>query len=483
MIRKSIFLSVLATLFMAIGLAGAQDKLQMRRPCGDGMVLQQNADAKVWGWARPGAKVTVSPSWAQGKSYSASADSKGMWEVAVKTPSASYTSYTIKVRSGNENLTVKDVLVGEVWFAAGQSNMEMPIKGFGNCPIEGAADVIMNPAGKDRVRMFRPGRALTEEVLDEVRGGEWHGATSEFVGDFSAVGYFFAEQLSKSLDIPVGIVCSAVGGSSVEGWSPKEICDTYSDVDTTPEGMAKLPDYIRPFIVYNAMLRPLAGYTVKGIIWYQGCANVGRGERYSEKLASMVGHWRELWGAELPFYQVQITPFRFYGAQIGTSPLLRQEQLDACGLIPNSSIVATNDLVKPHEMDQIHTSMKKETGLRLARLALNRQYGFTFLACEMPRAVRVYKNDGNASEIFVEIANCPNGLDRWQMIEGLEIADRNGVFKPVRYADFDIRRGALRIRSEEVSNPTAVRYCWGDFVPGNLHNVEGLPVLPFELKL
>ena len=478
--RKTLIL--LAALLLSVS---AFAKLELRQPCSDGMVLQQQTSAAVWGKADPGQRVTVVPSWDRRK-YAAQADADGFWQVSVQTPAASYTKYAIQISAGRERLTISDVLVGEVWFASGQSNMEMPIRGFGGCPVEGAADVITAAPMRDRIRMFKVPRARSYEPLAEIEGAWWR-ADATTVSEMSATGYFFARKLNETLDVPVGILFSAFGGSKVESWLPREIVETYPDIPTDSASVEALPyEYYSPYMMYNAMVVPVKGYTIKGFIWYQGCSNVGADATYSERLQKMVSVWRADWGdtdARLPFYQVEIAPYRYGDGPEGA--LLRRAQHDAAKRMPNGGIAVTNDLVYSYEIDQIHPARKREVGERLAYLALHRDYGLDRVACNSPEAVRAFKAPaGPKTEpglVFVELAECPDGLDRSVEIEGLEIAGADGVMYPVREAR--IFGHFMMVRSDSVPEPRVLRYGWGCFTPGNLHAVSGLPLVPFELVI
>ena len=460
----------------------AEAKLTISNICSDGMVLQQKSEATVWGWSEPRSKVTVVPSW-DGKEYTCKADKDGRWAVNVNTPEGSYTSHSMYVTCGNETATVNDILVGEVWLASGQSNMEMPMRGFYNCPVENAHDYICAPAAKEKIRMFTVPIRQSYEPLDEVEA-KWLGAESNTVPGMSATAFFFAHRLNQMLDIPVGIVSCAYGGARIESWTPKEILETYPDENLDPAHIESMVHYHRPYLAYNAMLNPVKGYTVKGFIWYQGCSNVGKHEQFVERMTNMVNHWRECWGdekAELPFYMVELAPYRNKPATaIPYYALLREVQHEAAHSIANCGIVVTNDLVESYEQDNIHPARKKEVGDRLAYMALNRNYGFSRVACDSPEAVRCYRI-GNTCELAVELTDTQNGLNRWMEIEGLEVAGSEGVFYPVTYAYFEWEPKVLRIRSEFVWDPCEVRYGWGDFKPGNLKNVEGLPVAPFRI--
>lgn len=462
----------------------AEAKLTLSNICKDGMVLQQNAEARIWGWSGPRAKVTVTPSW-DGKEYTCKADKDGRWSVSVRTPEGSYTNYSMGVTDGNETVTVDDILVGEVWFASGQSNMEMPMRGFYNCPVENALEYVSAPAATEKIRMFTVPLKQSYEPLDEV-DGKWLGAESSTIPDMSATAFFFAHKLNRMLDIPVGIVSCAYGGARIESWTPKEILETYPDENLDPAHIESMAHYHRPYLAYNAMLNPVKGYTVKGFIWYQGCSNVGKHEQFVERMTNMVNHWRECWGdekAELPFYMVELAPYRNKPVtDIPYYALLREAQHKAAHEIANCGIAVTNDLVESYEQDNIHPAKKKEVGDRLAYLALNRNYGFSRVACDSPEAVRCYRMD-NKCELAIELTNTQNGLNRWMEIEGLEVAGSEGVFYPVTYAYFEWEPKVLRIRSEFVWDPCEVRYGWGDFKPGNLKNTEGLPVAPFRIRV
>lgn len=475
---------LLSIVFLLAAFTCAEAKLTVSDICTDGMVLQQKSEATVWGTCDPRSQVTVTPSW-NGKAYTCKADKDGRWRVAVETPEGSYEAYTMTVSLGNESVTVSDILVGEVWFASGQSNMEMPMRGFYNSPIEHAQDFVCAPAATEKIRMFTVPVKQSYEPLTEV-DAEWKGAESATIPDMSATAFFFAYKLNQMLDIPVGIVSCAYGGARIESWTPKEILETYPDEDLSREAIEAQTHYVRPYLAYNAMLNPVKGYTVKGFIWYQGCSNVGKHEQFVERMNTMVSHWRECWGdkdAKLPFYMVEIAPYRYKPAtEVSYASLLRQAQHEAAKVIPNCGIVVTNDLVASFEQDNIHPTKKLEVGDRLARLALNRDYGYSRVACYSPEAVKCWIMQ-NSNEIAVELTHTENGLNRWMEIEGLEVAGSEGIFYPVTYAYFEWEPKVMKIRSEFVWDPCQVRYGWGDFNPGNLKNVEGMPVTPFWIKI
>ena len=470
-------------LFPVISLAGLSPKY----PCSSSMVLQQQTSALVWGHGDPGRTVSVHTSW-DGKNYTSKVEADGVWRVHVSTPSASYKHHTINVKCGKEGYDIEDVLVGEVWVASGQSNMEMPLRGFYNCPVEGANYVNANPAGADRVRMFTVAvNPQTEPASDVAKTRGWEKASPGEVAEMSATAYFFAEQLNRTLDVPIGILALPRGGSRVESWLPRATVENFGTENCDPISvMSREPEHTRPYVMYNGMEQPVKGYTARGFIWYQGCSNVGKHEEFVPRMKELVRQWREDWGDtdnSMPFYQVEIAPFNYGGGQYGMSAELRAAQHEAVAEIPNGGIVCTNDLVYSYEIDNIHPCMKRPVGLRLAYLALNRDYGFSRIACFSPEAVSVEKDASKASVLLVTVTNCPNGLNRTKEIVGMEIAGVDGIFHPVREASMEWGDGRLSVSSPDVAEPVCVRYGWGDFTPGNLSNAEGLPFVPFSLSI
>ncbi|MCQ2138786.1 MAG: sialate O-acetylesterase [Bacteroidales bacterium] len=462
----------------------ANAKLTVNKVFSDGMVLQQNADAAIWGTADPGAKVSVSVSWAK-KGVTCVAGEDGKWKISLRTPAASYIHQTVSVKSGKESIDIQNVLVGEVWFASGQSNMEMPMRGFFNCPVRDADKFINAKPDTDGIRMFMQKKGQSYEPVEDA-DGQWNGASPATVAEMSATAFFFAHKLHEMLDVPVGIVCNAYGGSRVEGWLPKSIHEAHTDEDLDVEHIKQMSENHRPYVIYNAVLNPLKGYTVKGFIWYQGCSNVGAHETFVERMGLMVEHWRSLWGdtdAKFPFYQVEIAPCDCYGGNenYSSAALLRAAQHEAARTIPNSAIVVTNDLAEPYEAWNIHPCQKQQVGERLAILALNRDYGFAGIHCYSPVATRAWAVEGG---VAVEVPDVKwNGFDRTHEINGLEVKTADGAWHKVSDAAYSWEKKYLEINNVDSSEIVEVRYGWGDFVPGNLKDCFGMPLTPFDLKV
>ena len=455
--------------------ATSEAKVQLPQILSDHMILQQKSDANLWGKAAPSSKVTVKASWVK-------SDREGNWKLAVRTPAAGYTAYSITIADKDGAVTLSDVLVGEVWLCGGQSNMEMPLDGFWHCPVEGSLEeVALSGQFRDKIRLVKIPKTGAETPQETVEG-RWQVSGPATSGTFTAVGWHFARMLNSVLNIPVGLVSCNWGGSAVESWLPKEEVYSYPE-NTLPSGQyAPKRDaggwyhHHSPIIMYNGMLYPIRNYTLKGFLWYQGETNAGFPQYYAQRLATMVKVWRNLWGqGELPFYEVELAPF-VYGGDGTSGARIREAQRKAVELIPNSGIVSTNDLVYPYEYDEIHPRRKKEVGERLSYLALNRTYGMGYLPFEGPR-FKSYEIRGG--EIEVAFHNGERGFSPWHDIVGFEIAGEDKVFHPA-----EIRRGTqlntVIVKSDKVPAPVAVRYCFRDFQIGNFTGQRCLPVIPFR---
>lgn len=443
----------------------------------DNMVLQQKGKAKIYGTADPEAKVTVTPSWNE-TPYQVKADKEGRWQLFVDTPAGGFTPYSITFSDGTP-VTVNNVLIGEVWLASGQSNMEMPLKGFPGCCTENGYDEIASSGEQaNKIRFYTVPLKQSYTPLETV-DATWAVPSPDTAPDFSALAWNFAKRMSDVLDVPVGVVSCAYGGAKVESWTPREILETYPDVSLDPADHEKMVHYYRPMLMYNAMFNPVKDYTYKGIIWYQGCSNVGTHDTYPRRLANMVEHWRkEIGEGEIPFYSVEIAPYD-YGSPDGKewAPLLREAQWQATGIIPNSGIICTNDIVKPYERFNIHPSDKATPGKRLAELALNKTYGKSRFPVISPR-YKSHKFEEGAA--WVAIDSPSDGICRNYMIDGFEIAGRDKVFHPADSVWLHWQTNELVVSSKAVPDPVAVRYGWRDFLPGNLHSGNYLPLVPFR---
>ena len=462
---------------MLLCAASLQAKVRLPHVIGDNMVLQQNTQARLWGWAKPGKTVKVSVSWSD-ITYSAKAGKDGKWLVSVATPAASYTPLSITFDDG-EPTTLHGVLSGEVWVCAGQSNMEMPVRGFGNCPVEGYNQAVTDAVHSKGIHYVKIPSVMSMTPLEDAQC-EWRECNPFTVGEASAVGYFFARVMNRTLDVPVGLVMANKGGTRVESWLTHENLQRHTTETLDSLEMVKRFswDYHRPLLWGNGTFNPILNYTVKGILYYQGCSNVGDpGNQYSERLALLASQWREQFGlGEIPFYFVQIAPYYYDDDVNGVSgALLREQQQRAASLIPNSALVCTNDLVYPWETQQIHPCQKQPVGERLAFIALNKSYGMHTIMCESPSFKELTISNDTC---YVRLQNDYDGISRYEDIQGFEVAGADKVFHPAK-AYYYWTKGII-ITCDEVKKPVAVRYCFRNFQLGNVANQAGLPLFPFR---
>lgn len=460
----------------------ADARIVLPEQVGAHMVLQQQTLAHLWGKATPGTTLTAKGDW-MAEPVKTKVEKDSTWQLSVPTPKASFTPHSISIdEQGGESVMFDDVLVGEVWFCSGQSNMEMPLNGFWNCPVNGSNEEIAT-AGEwaSRIRMSTIPKTGATSPQKWVQGS-WQIPSDETAPQMSATAWFFAKMLTRSLNVPVGIITCAWGGSRVEGWTPRELVQTYPDVNIEKEWKdgwnGRWWEYYTPIIMYNAMLLPVSHYTVRGFLWYQGESNVGKHDTYPERLGKMVEVWRNHFGGtpeQLPFFFVEIAPWGGYGDS-ESAGLFRECLHKAATMIPNSGVISTVDLVEPWERDQIHPAEKQKVGERLAYMALNRTYGKKQICCDSPEYDHLVVR-GNEVEVFFRHAD--DGLSPWQDIRGFELCGADGQYHPAE-ARLNESNKSIIVTSKEVQNPVNVRYCFRSFLPGNLRNHRNLPVIPFR---
>ena len=474
----------LLTAFVAVAMASAQAKVTLPYVMGNNMILQQQTEARLWG-KTTAKEVKVTTSW-DNEVYTAKASKNGDFIVKVKTPKASYTPLSITFDDG-DRLTLSNILSGEVWVCAGQSNMEMPVKGFGNCPVEGYNDAVVTANEYKGVHYVKIPSVMRVEPQWNSEPTEWKEVSPQTVGEASATGYFFAQVLNKTLDVPIGLIMANKGGTRVESWLTKENLKKYTKEPTDSAGIVAFKpewDYHRAMLWGNGTFNPILNYTIRGIIYYQGCSNVGDpGDQYSERMKILVDQWRGQFGlGEIPFYFVEIAPYHYDNVNADNGARLREQQYKAAQIIPNSGLVCTNDLVYPYEPAQIHPAQKKPVGQRLAYLALNKTYGLTAVGCMSPS----FKDMRVTGDIVdIHLANDLGAISRFEDIQGFELAGEDRVFHPAKAEHFWQPGGGywdetIRLSSPEVKKPVAIRYCFKNFQIGNLKNAAGLPLFPFR---
>ncbi|MGO8705759.1 MAG: sialate O-acetylesterase [Candidatus Brocadiia bacterium] len=502
--------------------------VRLSRIFSDGMVLQREMPVPVWGFAKAGEKVTVRFG---GQEKSATADEGGKWMVRLDAMPASASPREMTV-AGENTLTLRDVLVGEVWLCGGQSNMEMNVGSSMDFGAEKAA------ATNSAIRQVKIPRSIAAAPRDDLSDspGKWAVCAPATVGEFTAAGYFFAREIAKDLDVPVGLVSDCWGGTSIEPWTPVEgfrlptsdsqMRDLSRRVDSwnpaTEAGQAAYLQYLekvkewipaaesavaakrvpppapkppepepnngQPTYLFNAMIAPVIPYAIRGAIWYQGEANGGEGMVYFHKMKALVGGWRQLWGeGDFPFYYVQLPgwqrsdPAKPAGGDGWAR--LREAQLRFL-TFPNTGMAVAIDL---GEADNIHPKDKQDVGMRLALCALGGTYGkkivfsgplYKSLAIEGDK-IRIAFDHAEGGLIAGEknglgpVSEAKDGKLRWFAIAGKD--------KVWYWADAVIDGQTVLVSSDKVPEPVAVRYAFAMNPEGaNLYNKDGLPASPFR---
>jgi sialate O-acetylesterase len=441
----------------------------------DGMVLQQQTDAALWGWAKPGTAVKINASWNK-KNYSATADGTGKWLTRIATPVAGG-PYTISISDG-EPVIIKNILIGEVWLCSGQSNMEMPMKGFKDQPIIGSNDAIFN-SSNEQLRIYTVPRAVERNTKDTSKTSFWKNSNPENISNFSAVAYYFGRILQQQLKIPVALINDSYSGSPAEAFMSAESLKAFPEIAIpAATGTEKLSNK-NATTLYNGMIHPLAGYTIKGCLWYQGESNYDRPDQYEKLFPAMIQLWRNEWGqGNFPFYFAQIAPYAYSSLPAGNrneklnSAYLRDAQRRSLAAIPNSGMVV---LMDAGDEKTIHPFNKEIAGKRFAYLALGDTYQYKGFGYQSP----LYDSltvTGNVATI--KFKNTSNGLTSFtKPLTQFEIAGADKTFYPAQAV---IARGNIQVSSPMVATPVAVRYAFKDFIIGELFSVEGYPVSSFR---
>lgn len=438
----------------------------------DGMVLQQNSYANIWGNAAAGEAIEVFASW-DSIGTTTFADTKGKWLVQIPTPAAGG-PYRILIK-GEDQVEIKDVLIGEVWIASGQSNMEWPLE----MTEGGKAEV--GRANSPRIRIFKVKKTVSSTPRIDCEGS-WQEVNSSQIADKSAVAWYFARKLEEELDIPIGIIQTAWGGTPAEAWTPRDALESQADFQPMmrafDEALSRhrefpnqYPDPIQaknPGILYNSMLSPLIPFTIRGVIWYQGESNTYDPWLYRKLFPFMVQSWRRNWGYRFSFYYVQIAPFKYATPLSGTG--IREAQ-DYSQRIARSGMVSTMDLGNPED---IHPRKKQAVGERLANMALVKDYEKTGIPISGP-VFKEAKQIGDKLEVSFSFAE--SGLRLQDDETNFTIAGEDRIFYP---AKAEIIEDKIVLSSPKVSSPLACRYAWKDEAEASLFNQDGLPASSFR---
>ncbi|MDR1171900.1 MAG: sialate O-acetylesterase [Bacteroidales bacterium] len=436
---------------------------------GDNMVLQQQSQVAVWGWAKPNTGVRITGSWDK-KTYSVTSDAQGCWRVKIATPAAGFTPCTLTISDGKA-IVLGNILIGEVWICSGQSNMEMPMKGYRDQPVEGGPEAIAASANPG-IRCFTLKKASKAAPQDDCVGA-WEVANPQTTPGFTAAGYFFGRLINQSLNVPVGLIHTSWGGSRIEAWmTPNSLKDIPEKPVPASDADIKVQNGT-PTVLYNGMLHPIAGYGIRGAIWYQGESNREEPALYVKMFDAMVREWRNIWGVgEFPFYYCQIAPYNYGGGV--NSGYIREAQAKGMTTTPNTGMAV---LMDAESTGCIHPPKKRDAGERMAFWALAKTYGLDKMQYRSPE-LKSLEIEGRVAIVTFDMNVDPGLTTYGKEILNFRIAGKDKRFYSAKAA---YSGNKVYVFSPAVAEPVAVRYCFDDTSATELFTVEGnLPVSSFR---
>lgn len=440
---------------------------------GDNMVLQQQEKVSIWGMDLPNSKITIITSW--GIKSIIKADENGLWSAKLKTKEASFNSENIKIK-GSETIVINNVLIGEVWLCSGQSNMDMPMNGLGKSKIVNSEYYLKKSINKN-IRLFNKPRAASIQPSLEM-GGKWEESNKESAKKFSAIGYLFALELFDKLNVPIGIIETAWGGTRIEAWLPKEYLIKYKDVKIPNKLHQDQKKQKKPSFLYNAMIHPFQDFKIKGVLWYQGESNRTKPKPYYNLMLDLIHSWREQWNDKrLPFYFVQIAPYNYVKhkkGKINFANFIREAQFKISETIKNTGLVVTTDL---GDCNDIHPSKKAKVAKRLSKWALNREYNFNKIQHKGAtfKSMKIVDNRAILNFKFFK----KDFFTANQTIRGFSIAGDDKVFYPASVS-VNKDRKSLTVYHKNVAKPVAVRYGFSSCFESNLQTQSNLPLSIFR---
>lgn len=488
---KGLLVVAMATL---LTVSTAQADVKLPNVFSDHMVLQQGQKNKVWGLAEVSEPITVTIN-KQEQKTTAAAD--GTWSVMLE-PLPVGGPYELVVKGKNE-IKFTDVLVGEVWVCSGQSNMQWSVKQSNNPDLEKLT------AKHPKIRMINFPNVGAQEPKWSHDNHHWMVCTPDTVGNFSAVGYFFARQLHQTLDVPVGMINNAWGGSACEAWVRRDVLSAiprfkpmmdgwiakearFAELSAKGDGLdekqtkeleslkGQMAGNARPGNIYNGVLKSHLGYGIKGAIWYQGESNAGRAYQYRDLFPLMIKTWRNEWNqGDFPFYWVQLADFNAEVPEPGESTWaeLREAQTMTMSRLPNTGEAVIIDIGEGWD---IHPKNKLDVGLRLARWALAKNYGIS-----VPYHSPQYKSmEWKDNKIILTFNYVDGGWRPFDVKEprGFTIAGEDGKF--VKATAKILVDKTIEVSADSVPNPVSVRYGWADNPVVNVYGGDGLPLTPFR---
>jgi len=442
----------------------------------DHMVLQQNANFPVWGIAEPNQRLLIRFNDSEVKTQ---ANADGKFSVSIRTPSAGG-PYRLEIadQDNSTGVILDDVMVGEVWLCSGQSNMSWPVEKSDDASAE-----ILSANNYNQIRLFTVEVHSSEQPIEDVsKARPWSICSADSVKDFSAVAYFFGRDLAKALKhTPIGLIDASSDGTRCEAWCSTESLNQVAELAPLLEYWSEIQspnDRNRPGNLFNGMISPLVRYPLRGVVWYQGEANVGRGKQYATLLPTLISDWRRQFGEELlPFYFAQLPPYRYSNFPIEALPEVWDAQLKTARTVANVAMATTMDL---GSISDLHPKNKQGVGKRLANLALAGTYQ-NELAMKTVNGPLYESMSLSGDVVTVKFQNAGEGLkniSKCDPIESFMICGKDKVFYPANVKE--IGDDWVTIVSPDVQSPEAVRYCWDDTAASLLGNSDGLPAFPFR---
>jgi len=472
----------------------AQGQLTLSPLFSEHMLLQQQAEAAIWGTTEPNAIVTLTTDWLVTPTTT-TANQMGAWKTTLKTPQANFNPHWVRIESGTQVQEYKDVLIGEVWLSSGQSNMELVMRRVDQAETE------IQKANKPFIRLFQVKRGTAAEPQSSLpAGSKWAVCAPETVKEFSAMSYYYACKLQEKLQVPIGVINANWGGTGAESWTPAttmkfepKLAPVYErwklwEANRTSDSLAfeqlkltnpkaEMPRSLymlkrphrRPSVLFNAMIHPLLPFTIKGFIWYQGTSNREWAYEYTDQMKALIRGWRQSWSNDkLPFYFLQLTAYGYSDSHLAN--VIRESQVHTLQL-PYTAMATTLDL---GDLAELHPKNKKPFGERLAAIALNETYHqnkdlycgpiLAKVTFKKGKAILTFKND-----VGLQLAN--------ETPKSLYVAGANKQFYPAKAF---IKNNRLYVYAAEVTNPIAVRYNWNNCPQTFLFNAANLPASPFR---
>ncbi|MGQ7946159.1 sialate O-acetylesterase [Flavobacterium sp. WC2509] len=460
--------------------------IELPKVISDNMILQRDKAVIIWGKAKPYENITVK---FKKQSKKTKADAQGKWQLALDPLAASDIPSLMEINGGEESITLKNILIGDVWICSGQSNMEYPLDRSLNkytAPekgVDAATEELAELKSKsNKIRYIFAEKQRTNGDLKSV--GWVTSANDSILRKLSALGYFFAKEIHAELNVPIGIISTSWGGTRIEEWTPKTAyLNSKVFKDSILEKDSFKIDGMVPGQKFESMFLPIVPFAVKGMLWYQGESNcmIEDQQTYPEKMKLLVETYRSLLkNPAMPFYYVQIAPYAYSKRTKDKVKhteeqlaLFREAQTKCLSSIDNSGMIVISDLVD--NVSNIHPSYKWEVAHRLALVALNKTYGKK-VVCSGP-TYKSFKVDKN--KIILSFDNIAGGLksNDGQPLNWFTIAGADGNFV---VAKAEIEGEKIVVRSDEVKNPVAVRFAWNESAIPNLCNQAGLPAVPFR---